>query len=167
MEGTTSTSAIAELTKTINGYEGYHTPKNRDKTDEKFREFLSSKLDSIAERLSRIEEQFQSSGKNHKEFLHQAIASLKTIIYSLKNPCYCNHAFFSQPVLSSEKIAQLYDYDFQIKEQIEILDEESSQLILDNNDTELNDMLNHLYDVIDGVNQSLTEREFVIMGNGG
>ena len=163
-----SSSAIEsveeELKSSINGYVGYKTPKERNLTDTSLREYLSKQLESINKRLPLLESQLsQRSGQNHKETLHRIGSSIAMMLNPLLQPCYIAQPFFNQPELHSEKLLQLYDYDKQIKEYVELLLDESHQAGDDADATETLDFLNHLYDFVDGINQSLTEREFLIM----
>jgi len=159
------TSEKEALKKAIAGYQGYEKPEQRDSTDKSFRTFLLSQLNLITERLVSVEKQFvKKSSSKRKDLIHHVMISLRTIADSLQNPCYCHHAFFSRKNLSQHNFRRLYKYDSQLLEQVEILAEESNQFSEKGDEFEAEEILNHLYDLIDGINQSLTEREFVIMG---
>lgn len=159
------TSEKEALTTAIGGYLGYEKPDQRDDTDKNFRQFLTSQLNSISERLVAVEKQFLKNGKGKRRDVIQHVkTSLQTIIDSLQNPCYCNHEFFARKNIGQRNLVRLYDYDSQLMEHVEILAEESNQFTEKVDEFEANEILKHLYDLIDGLNQSLTEREFVIMG---
>ncbi len=157
-------NSVQEIAKTTKGYMGYEEPKKRQKTDRNFREFITSSLISVSERVPNSNGHVQKDFKpSHKKALGQISHSLKTVIESLKKPCYCNQSFFNKPNITSDQLQQLYDYDLDLKGQIGILNEESMQLKNIRDDHEISDALRHIYDIIDGINQILTEREFLIM----
>jgi len=160
-----STNSVEEeLRKTIKGYQGYTPPEKRNKTDKNLRNFILTQLKSIDNQLLKFEKQI--GDQNHNGILNRVSSSLKTIIDSLQNPCYANQPFFSDSKINPGVLAQLYEYDTQLKEQIEILEDEAKLVPEIGNDNEIKEFLNHLFDLIDGVNQTLTEREFLIMSEG-
>ena len=159
-----STEQVEEnLIKAISGYKGYQSPVHRNKTDKSLRKYLSSQLNDFDKWLLLLEKQIQSrTDQPYEESLKRIRSGLKMIINALQKPCYIDQDSFNKTKFGSEKLAQLYQYDQQLKEQIEILNEESEQAEVEN-DQEIDEMLNYIYDLIDGINQTLTEREFLIM----
>ncbi len=155
-----------ELARVIKGYQGYSSPKHRIKTDQAFRIFLLQQLNSANKRLPQFEKLIQNlASQGNVDPLKRIRSTVKMLINSLENPCYSDQAFFSKEDISPEKLSQLYIYDLQLKGQVEILEDELEQLDADIEDQEITDILNHLYDLTDGLNQALTEREFLIMGD--
>ena len=154
-----------ELKKSIDGYSGYSAPEERESTDKIFRKYLSTELHSVKNAVTQLKSQLNKNA-HHKltDIFQHVTSSLTTNTESLVNPCYYNHAFFSQPDLGAVQLNDLYDYDSHLQEQVHILKEETGQLIDQSETTEISELLNHFYNVIDGINQLLTEREFIIMG---
>ena len=159
-------SIKAELARTIKGYQNYSTPQDRKKTDQNLRKFLLTKLDSANRKLPEFEKLTQSrTDKTITEIFKRVVSGLSMLLNSLQNPCYVNQAFFVKANLRSDNLSQLYGHDWQLKEQVEIFEDEFKQLDTNNDDRELAEFLNHLYDLTDGLNQTLTEREFLFMGD--
>jgi len=156
---------VEEIIKIIQDYKGYQSVEIRSITDEAVRNYLAEKLNQIAVLLSDAEHHIEKDEDNNlREIFDHVTSGLKTIIESLHNPCYIKNDFFSTTQRNAFKFSQLTSYDMQSIVQVEILNDESSQITDAGDDGELEDILNHLYDLIDGLNQTLTEREFVIMG---
>ena len=154
-----------ELAHAIKGYQGYSSPKHRIKTDQIFRNFLLKRLNTINKRLPQFEKLIQNlANQDNSDPLKRIHSTVKMLINSLESPCSSDQAFFSKKDISPEKLSQLYVYDLQLKDQVEILGDELEQHDVDAEDQEITDILNHLYDLTDGLNQALTEREFLIMG---
>lgn len=159
-------SAKKELASTIKGYLNYSTPEDRKKTDQNLRKFLLAKLDSANRRLPEFEKQMQGkTDKTISEAFKRVVSGLSMLLNSLKNPCYVDQAFFGKTNLQSEILSQLYDHDKQLLEQVGIFEDEFKQLDTNEKNQELTEFLNHLYDLTDGLNQILTEREFLFMGD--
>ncbi len=154
------------LVHAIKGYHNYSTAEDRKKTDQNLRKFLLTKLDSAKEKLPEFEKLIQ--GKTDKaisDAFKRMVSGLKMLVNSLHNPCYVDQVSFDNVNLRSENISQLYDHDKQLLEQVEIFEDEFKQLDTNEKNQELTEFLNHLYDLTDGLNQILTEREFLFMGD--
>ncbi len=160
-----STKSLAnDLIKSITGYDGYEIPKIRNKTDKRLREFLSEKLQQIEKDLSRVEHRlYQNKSNVNMDTFHRIALSLKMLNQSLVDTSCNENYFFTQTKINPDKISQLYEYDFHLVNQVDILVEEVNELDNIDGEYEIEDMLNHLYDLIDGANQTLSEREFLIM----
>jgi hypothetical protein len=155
-----------ELSKAIKGYQDYSIPEQRDKTDQNLRNFLKTKLDFINQLLPEIQKRTQQLfGHNVVDAFKRVDSGVKLLLEPLQNPCYSDQPFFKKANLRPENLTQLYDHDFQLKEQVEILEDEFKQLETIKDESELLEILNHLYDLTDGLNQTLTEREFLFMGD--
>jgi len=153
-----------DLINSISGYEGYGIQKSRCQSDRRLREFLSEKLLQIEKNLSDFEHHYYQHHKNaNLDPFHRISLSLRMLIQSIKEPSSNESQFFSQSKVEQGKVSQLYEYDIQLKNQVDILAEEAKELNDINGEFEVEDMLNHLYDLIDGANQTLSEREFLMM----
>lgn len=153
-----------DLLNSISGYSGYEVSEIRRKTDRRLREFLSEKLQRIEKDLSQFEHRFYQQHKNaNLNPFHRISLSLKMLIQSLIESSATNNHFFTQSKIDQEKITQLYEYDVQLVNQIDILVDEIKELDNLNGEFEIDEILNHFYDLIDGINQNLSEREFLIM----
>jgi len=155
-----------ELSKAIKGYRDYSIPEQRDKTDQNLRNFLKTKLDFVNQLLPEIEKRTQqSTEQNIIDAFKRVDSGVQMLLKSLKNPCYLDQAFFRKANLRPENLSQLYTHDLQLKEQVEILEDEFKQLKTNKDKSEFVEILYHLYDLTDGLNQTLTEREFLFMGD--
>ncbi len=162
----TSDSLENDLTNSISGYSGYKVPETRRKTDERLREFLSEKLQRIEKDLSLFEHRYYQKNKNANLSPFNRISlSLKMLIQMLTELSPNENHFFTQSKINQDKIIQLYEYDIQLMNQIDILVDEVKELDNINGEYEIDEMLNHFYDLIDGLNQTLSEREFLIMSD--
>jgi len=160
----TTESLEKDLTHLVSGYIGYDIPGTRRKTDRKLKEFLSKKLQQVERDLSRFEHQVYQEHKtvNMNPF-HRISLSLKMLIQSLIEPSSNDNQFFTQLQISPDKISQLYECDVQLVNQIDILLDEVKELDSINGEHEIDEILNYFYDLLDGVNQTMSEREFLIM----
>jgi hypothetical protein len=160
----TTESLENDLTHSISGYLGYDNADNRQKTNRKLKEFLSQKLQQVEINLSRFEHQvYQQYETANLNPFHRISLSLKMLIQSLSETSPDNDQFFSDKEVNSDKISQLHEYDGQLVNQVEILLDEAQDLDNINGEYEIDQMLNHVYDLLDGVNQTMSEREFLIM----
>lgn len=153
-----------DLINSIGGYSGYKLPADRNKTDKRLREFLSEKLNQIEKDLSQFEHRFYQKNKNASlNPFHRISLSLNILIQSLLENSSNENLFFTQSKINHDKILQLYEFDVQLVNQVDILFDEVKELDNINGEYEIGEMLNHFYDLIDGVNQILSEREFLIL----
>lgn len=162
--GETTKSSTNDLINLISGYIGYNVPGTRHKTDKKLKAFLSDRLQQVEKDLSQFEHRFYQQHKtaNFNPF-HRISLSLKMLIQSLIESSSNDNPFFSQSKVSPDKISQLYEYDVQLVSQIDILLDEVQELDNINGEYEVDEILNHFYDLLDGVNQTMSEREFLLM----
>lgn len=154
-----------DLATSISGYGGYQIANDRSKTDRRLREFLSEKLKQIERDLSLFGLKIHQH-KNNAFFepFDRIALSLKVLIQSLENPTYLQAAFFNQKPIDPLKLSQLYEQEMQLVNQVGILVEEVRNLDTITDEYEIEDILNYLFDLIDGVNQTMSEREFLILG---
>lgn len=155
-----------DLTNTIDGYSGYQNPETRSKSDKRLREFLSKELNQIEKDFSAFEHRYYQKNKDARLDIFSKISlSLRMLIQSIIQPSFEMAQFFKRPNIHPDTLAQLYEYDVQLKNQVDILIEEISQLESTDGEYGIEDVMNHLYDLIDGANQTLSEREFLMMGD--
>lgn len=154
-----------DLAASIGGYDGYQIANDRSKTDRRLREFLSEKLKQIERDLSLFGLKIHQH-KNNAFFepFDRIALSLKVLIQSLENPTYLQAAFFNQKPIDPFELSQLYEQEMQLVNQVGILVEEVRNLDTITDEYEIEDILNYLFDLIDGVNQTMSEREFLILG---
>ncbi|HEX9973540.1 MAG TPA: hypothetical protein VGD14_15825 [bacterium] len=154
------------LIKSISGYDGYQSPNVRSVTDNRFRDYLTNSLQKIQQELSRLEPKM-SRFENHEysETFHRLVSGLKIIIQSMNNPSYNNANFFRKSKLNPGILNQIYDFDSHLVDQVDILVDELEALNQSGDEAEIGDILKYLFDLIDGVNQTMSEREFLILAD--
>lgn len=151
-----------DLMKTIRGYSGYQEAKAREKTDRRLREFFLEQLKKVEKQISDYTENLeQNNNTAFQETYNKVSSTLRTVLESLQNPVYQ----ISVPTkIFPGTLQQLYEYEIQLKKQIDIFSEEVQEFINIDFATEGCDFMNHLFDLIDGINQTMSERELLIMG---
>ncbi len=154
------------LIKSISGYDGYQSPNVRSVTDNLLRDYLTNSLNKIQQELSRRGPKI-SHEEHHEisEAFQRLVSSLKIVIQSMRNPSYNNSSFFRKSKLSPGILTQIYDFDSRLVDQVDIFLDELEALNRSDNESEIGDILSHLFDLIDGVNQTLSEREFLILAD--
>lgn len=152
------------IIESIEGYEGYQSPNARSVTDNRLRDYVTKSLKQIHQELSPIASRL-SQFKNHGlvETFQRLVSSIKMTMQSLNNPMYRKAGFFKKAKLNSDLLAQIQDFDAQIVEKVGIFQDEIEILNQADDECEVEDMLNHLFDLIDGINQNMSEREFLIL----
>jgi len=154
-----------DLTNSIDGYKGYQIPEARSKSDKRLRDYVSKKLQTIEKEFSTFEHRYYQQNKSARLDIFSRISlSLKMLIQSLVQPSFDFDQFFQRPTIHPDTLAQLYEYDIQLKNQVDILIEEVKELESTDGEYGIEDTMNHLYDLIDGANQTMSEREFLMMG---
>ena len=161
-----TTSFENAIVKSIEGYDGYQSPNARSVTDRRLRDYLTNSLKNIQQELTRLEPKINQD-KHHEisEAFHHLISSLKIIIQSMRNPSYSNSSFFRKVKLSPGVLNQIYDFDSHLVDQVDIFLDELNALNQTGDDSEIEDILKHLFDLIDRLNQTVSEREFLILAD--
>ncbi|MCI0496621.1 hypothetical protein L0Z72_16585 [candidate division KSB1 bacterium] len=154
------------IIESIEGYDGYQSPTVRSMTDNRLRDYLKNSLQKIQQDLSRLEPKM-SQYENHEysETFQRLISGLKIIIQSMNNPSYNNANFFRRSNLNPGILSQIYDFDSHLVDQVAIFLDELAALNQSGDESEIGDILNHLFDLIDRVNQTMSEREFLILAD--
>lgn len=155
-----------DLSQIIPDYSGYEGREDRKKSDSSLRNTLTEKMKHIRDDLEKLSHQFQNQGK--KEFtcaIGRLQTQLETVTQNLQVPAYSDITFFERESLPKEGITRILEYDHAMTEQAQILLEEVHALGSPKAlEEDLGGYFNHLQDLIDGFNQNLMEREFIIAG---
>jgi vacuolar-type H+-ATPase subunit H len=151
-----------DLMKTIRGYSGYQVAKSRQQTDRRLREFFSEQLKNVEKQIASYNQKIeQSKSAVSRETFTKVSTTLKTVLRSLQNPVYQ----ISVPAkIFPGTLQRLYEYEIQLKKQVQIFSEEVQEMGKVDLESEGCDFMNHLFDLIDGINQTLSERELLILG---
>ena len=154
-----------DLSEIIPDYTGYERREARKKSDTSFRNALTEKMNHTHAALEKLNHQFKKQGKQDlAQTISKVQVQLATVTQNLQDPAYSDTEFFERELLP-EGLRKIHNYDRAMTEQAQTLFEEVNELDrMQSSEQELSDILNHLLDVIDGFNQNLIEREFVIAG---
>ncbi|MBD3291087.1 hypothetical protein GF337_19925 [candidate division KSB1 bacterium] len=154
-----------ELIKTIRGYSGYERTEWREKTDQRLREYMASQIQKIGSNFQNLSAHLQKfDNPDIARSIKRLIKQLKILIQSLHQPSYEKSSFFNLSEVNSGILTQLYEYESQIKHQVDILADEVSELENMDDVSDSGELINHLFDVVDNLNQSIMEREFLLAG---
>ena len=157
-----------ELIHSIRGYFGYKNIELREKTDRQLRKYLSSEIEKIKKSFLQISNRVSDDGKvTIADTINKLISQLKTLIETLNKPTYNNSSFFNHAAFNSDTLSQLYQYESLLKHHVSILTDEISDLEKIEKISETDEFLNHLFDVIDNLNQLIMEREFLLTSSDG
>lgn len=151
-----------ELVQSIDGYIGYQTVQSREKTDQRLREYLASEIKQAEKAFINLTNRL--AGQTNAAISHNAdklVIQLNNLTQSLHKPAYNNSTFVH---LNSNMLSQLYHYELQLKNYVDILKDEVAELDTIEGNSEINELLNHLFDVVDNLNQNIMEREFLLAG---
>jgi hypothetical protein len=154
-----------ELIKTIRGYSGYEKTETREETDQRLREYMASQIEHIGIIFQKLSTRIEQEGNdNVARSIKRLINQLKILIQTLNQPSYNNSTFFNLSEVNSGVLSQLYEYESQIKNQVDILTDEVYELEKIDESADTNELINHLFDVVDNLNQMIMEREFLLAG---
>jgi len=158
-------SPEAVLIQAIHGYSGYQKSETRQKTDKQLREYLSSEIQQIEQSFLKLSCRIEKQGyASIAQTVNRLNKQIKILIETLDKPSYHNSPFFNYSRVTDDTLARLYEYESQIKHQVEILNDEVSDLEKIEEISETDAYLSHLFDVIDNLNQIIMEREFLLAG---
>ncbi len=153
------------LARMIQGYEGYESADQSLHTEQRLKSYLADQLRRVEINLSQFEHRcYQQRKLSNLNSFNRISLSLKMLIQSLQEAA-TNHQAIPAPALHPSRAMQLEQQDQHLVEQVTILSDEIESLDELDGEFEIDEMLNHLYDLLDGINQTLSEREFLMMND--
>jgi hypothetical protein len=162
-----SQASLQNISKTVGGYQGYEVAQHRQTTDRSVRQYLRTKIKSILEALSGVKPAGSPEDMARlAELTSLTRRALNTISQSLSDPTYVGSAFFTFDRLSGTRLEKIYKFEIDMLEELIAIAEEVQALKntpLDKNVIE--DHFLHIKEFIDNFNQSLFERESLVLGN--
>jgi len=154
-----------ELFRTIGGYLGYQNIEARLKSDKIFRRFVADKMSVIKHDFLQASGRMNHAGKYRlSDSLNKLIGQIDNLIHCLSESSKNRPEFFAHAEVDRDTLEKLYSYDSQLTTNLDILKDESFVLTSNEEDSELRDCLNHLFDILDNLNLLLIEREYIIQG---
>ena len=158
---------LERLAKSIQGYDGYHTCDIREKTDTAVRAHLVNQIRLLLSNLgAEIQAQQQEDQREIEQLVDKTKQKLSTICASLDDPTYTAGGFFGRDSISERSLQRLYDLEADMLDETLNIDEEIAsmkQKKLDKDRAE--DHFLQINNYIDDFNQSLFEREALILGD--
>lgn len=163
-----SRGAPGSLQRAIPGYVGYHEPGTRLKTDQTLRTYLTESLQQAEEQLLQIRNGYQADqAAQFEAWAERTKQQLATVQENLTQPAEEETQLTSMKSFSTEFLERLYNYDNALIEQVRtLLEELAHQLYLEKTAEDIEDFFRHIEDLIDGLNQNLLEREFLLSSQG-
>ncbi len=160
-------AGLEKLSHRIQDYEGYDKSESRKKTDAAVRCYLISRIRTL---LAELGSQFKALEVQDQQRLEDLVKSTKrklnTIRQSLNDPTYISVNFFHFADISDRRLQRIYDLESEMLDETLNIDEElmsmkQSKLQKD----EFEDHFLQINNFIDDINQSLFERESLILGD--
>jgi len=160
-----STSPLQVITQSIAGYSGYEQSLQRKDTDVNIRQHLQQRIRAL---LKILEKAPQALAPEDQEKLTELIKStrrkLGTIYQSLATPTYLGTGFFSKEQLSPRRLERVYEFERVMLREVENLALELNTLNHHPlHKAMIEDHFLHIQDCIDTFNQSLFEREALLL----
>ena len=158
---------LERLAKSIKGYDGYRTCDIRQKTDTAVRAHLINQLKSLLDRLgAEINAKEEKDQKKLEQLVDKTKQKLGTICASLDDPTYTSGGFFGRESIPIHSLQRLYDLEADMLDETMNMDEEIASLEQETlNKERVEDHFLHINNYIDDFNQSLFEREALILGD--
>lgn len=159
--------ALQQLVQGVHGYLGYEKADERERTDKAIREHCIEQISQLTAHLGNSLKAEQEEDQPRLDLLAgNTRKNLSIIGDSLKNPTYSGTSFFADQAPSSKALGRIYDLEklmldalSNISEEIKSLD--TSTITKDQYETSFL----HTQDFLDDINQSLFEREALILGD--
>jgi len=160
-------AGLEKLTRRIQDYEGYDRSETRKKTDAAVRCYLISRIRTL---LAELGSQFKALDGQDQQRLEDLVKSTKrklnTIRQSLNDPTYISVNFFNFPDISDQRLRRIYDLESDMLDETLNIDEEVMSMKQDKmQKDEFEDHFLQINNFIDEINQSLFEREALILGD--
>ena len=147
----------------VPNYVGYAKKEDVTLSDREIRHYLLRQTDGIKNSFAQLWELHSDEDNFPHEIAKNINLSFAALKDTLRNPCYCSNGKITSANIAGEQTEKIVEYDQQLIEHIDILKEEINHLQDDIQSDQIGDQLNIIYDLIDGFNQLLSEREFLFL----
>lgn len=160
-------AGLQSLIDRVEEYAGYEDALLRMQSDIAVRRHLTANIKGVLEQL---EQKFNAADNAEQTRLESLITSsrrkLTTICSSLNNPTYQHVTFFSGKRLSARELGRIYDLETDMVDETEHISNEVVGLKKEAaGRSEFEDRFLHIDNYVDNINQSLFEREALIIGD--
>lgn len=158
---------LERLVKSVQGYDGYLACDMREKSDNAVRRHLIDKIKTLLSRLgAEIEAREEKDQEKLEQLVDKTKQKLSTICASLDDPTYKSGGFFARAVIPGRNLERLYDLEADMLDETMNIDEEIASMKQEKLDKErVEDHFLQINNYIDDFNQSLFEREALILGD--
>jgi len=155
------------LTEQIDDYLGYGDVSQRRSSDLAVRSFLISNLKPL---IGHLDHTYEADDPKTQDKLDKLVESTKrklnTICQSLNDPTYKHEAFFKVDTIPQETEKKIYDLEHRMIEETENIEGELESLSQQTLKEEIfDDHFLHIDTFVDNINQSIFEREALILGD--
>lgn len=159
--------SLQQLVQGVHGYLGYEKADERERTDKAIREHFIEQISQLTDHLGSSLKAEQEEDQQRLETLAaNAKKNLLIIGDSLKNPTYSGTSFFADQVPFNNAMNRIYDLEKLMLDALLNISEELVSLDkgkLPKDQFEASFL--HTQDFLDDINQSLFEREALILGD--
>ena len=163
-----SSAASEELTKLaqhISGYAGYENSESRATSDKAIRHGV---INGIINLLQLLDGEFEADGDKTAATLRSHIEStqrkLKIICNSLEAPTYLQGDFFLTGGVNANRLERIYELEWEMLQETQNIKEELLMLGTGMSEETIKDHFLQINNFVDDLNQSLFEREALIIG---
>ena len=160
-------TALEHLKANVQGYLGYEDSSARERSDQALRTQLIEGISQLTARLSNTFTAENEDDQPRLDSLHaNAKKSLVTIGESLENPTYAGSTFFTRASHGASELQRIYELERVMVRSLADLSEEIAAMKKEKMAKEdFEEHFLHIHDYIDNINQSLFEREALILGD--
>lgn len=164
---TASPTLVANLSKIIRDYNGYALLEQRQKSDQSLRNHLITRIKELVGKVNNASGSMTTEDQERFDALvNSTQRKLITIKASLANPTYIGAPFFDSSKVLDQRLEKVYYFEDGMLGEIESLNTEIMALQQHRLERMVfEDHFQHIQDYIDSLNQSLFEREALILGD--
>ncbi len=159
--------SLQQLVQGVHGYLGYERADKREGTDKAIREHCVEQIGQLTAFLGNSLKADQEEDQQRLDTLAANVRKNLLIIGdSLKNPTYSGTSFFSDQAPFNQALSRIYDLEKLMLDALANISEELEGLDkgpITKDQYEENFL--HAHDFLDDINQSLFEREALILGD--
>ena len=159
--------SLQQLVQDVHGYLGYEKADERERTDKAIREHC---IEQISQLTGRLDKSLKAEDAEDQQRLDTLAANAKKNLLiigdSLKNPTYSDTSFFADQAPFNNALNRIYDLEKIMLDAFSNISEEFGSLgreKLPKDQFEASFL--HAQDFLDDINQSLFEREALILGD--
>lgn len=156
---------LAKLVQTISDYVGYENPDIRCSTDKTIRRLV---IQNIIDLLKLFDEKHKAASDQQmtdfKKQIDRTRRRLKVLCGSLESPTYLHGQFFLAGDVNARRLERIYELETDMLEETGNINEEILSFQPSMSKETIEDHFLRIGNFVDNLNQSLFEREALIIG---